>query len=107
MHDGERETWSLAEFVGVLRSDGAYLAAYDRRLDELLAEKRLLVRDPDGFFVDAPDQLPRAEWPSARMEIEVQMATEGFADRAVEVLRTAGLDASLNSVGHIAVRAEE
>ena len=88
----------------MLRSDDAFLAAYDHRLDELLAAKRLLVRDPDGFFVDTPDQLPRAEWPSARMEIDAQPAMEGFADRAVEVLRKAGLDASLNSVGHIAIR---
>src|SRR5262245_38411367 len=73
MHEGEHETWSVAKLVGTLRSDEDFRRAYDQRLDSLLADKRLLVRDPDSYFTMAPNPLPLADWQNARLEINAQL----------------------------------
>jgi hypothetical protein len=103
LHDGEREVWTLARLIGILRSDDGFRRWYDRRMDELLEEKRLLVRDRDGCLAAAPNQLQPAEWVPARDEILGRLEHEGFTDTAVAVLRKAGIDAWCNQVGHVAV----
>ena len=104
LHDGERETWRLAELLGILRSDREFLRDYDARLDALLAENRLALRDENGFLVEAPDPVEPAQ--ALRVYHEIARQIEGeFADRAVSVLMRAGLHAWRNPVGHIAVGA--
>jgi hypothetical protein len=103
MHEGERETWSVAKLVGTLRSVEDLRRAYDQRLDALLAERRMLVRDPDGYITTAPDPLPLTDWQEARLGINAQLVAEGFVDRAVSVLQRAGFHAWRNAVDHIAV----
>jgi hypothetical protein len=102
LHEGERETWRLAELLGVLRSDRAFLRDYDTRMDALLAENRMAVRDGNGCLAEPPDPLDLARafpaYEAIAREIEVE-----FADRAVSVLQRAGLNAWRNPVGHIAV----
>jgi SAM-dependent methyltransferase len=44
LHNEEKETFALAELTGVLRSDESFRLDYDSRVDELLAENRLRVR---------------------------------------------------------------
>jgi hypothetical protein len=103
LHDQEKETFELAELVGVLQSDDEFRTAYDFRLDELLAEKKILIRQPDGFLLPPPDPLDPTMWMIAHEALHTQLAEEGFADRAVSVLQRAGYHAWKNSVGHIAV----
>jgi hypothetical protein len=103
LHDQEKETFELAKLVGVLQSDDAFRSAYDSRLDELLAEKKILVRQPDGFLMPPPDPLDPTLWMIAHEALHRQIAEEGFVDRAVSVLRRAGYHAWKNSVGHLAV----
>jgi hypothetical protein len=103
LHDQEKETFELAELVGVLQSDDAFRSAYDSRLDELLAEKKILVRQPDGFLMPPPDPLDPTLWMIAHEALHRQVAEEGFVDRAVTVLQRAGYHAWKNPVGHIAV----
>jgi hypothetical protein len=103
MHDGERETWSVARLVGTLRSDEDFRRVYDQRLDALLGEKRMLQRQADGCFTTPPDPLPFADWPDARLEINARLDAEGFVDRAVSALQKAGFHSWRNPVGHIAV----
>lgn len=55
LYDGEKETWALARWVGRLRSDPAFCANFDTRLDHLLAEKGMWVRSPDGYLEAAPN----------------------------------------------------
>ncbi len=103
MHDGEREAWMLSRLVGILRSDGGFRRSYDRRMDELLQEKRLLVRDRDGCLAAAPNQLEPSEWVPAREKILNTLENEGFLEAAVAILGKAGFNAWRNHVGHVAV----
>ena len=60
LHDGERETWRLAELLGILRSDRTFLRDYDVRLDSLLAENKIAVRDANGYLTEPPDPIDPA-----------------------------------------------
>lgn len=102
LHDGEQETWRLAELLGILRSDREFLRDYDARLDTLLAENRMAVRDENGCLAESPDPIEAARALPVYQEISREMEAE-FADQAVSVLQRAGLRAWRNPVGHIAV----
>jgi len=104
LHDGERETWRLAELLGTLRSDREFLRDYDARLDTRLTENRMAVRDENGCLVEPPDPIEAARALPVYHEIVREIEAE-FADRAVSVLQRAGLHAWRNPVGHIAVGA--
>lgn len=104
LHDGERETWRLAELLGILRSDREFLRDYDARLDALLAEKNLSVRDENGFIAEPHEPVDVARAIPLYLDIARQIEA-GFADRAVSVLQRAGLNAWRNPVGHVAVDA--
>jgi hypothetical protein len=103
LHDKEKETFELAKLVGILRSDERFRCAYDSRLDELLAEKRIWLRTEDGFLAAPPDQLSAPAWTYAYVAIQKHWEQEGFIDRAVSVLKCAGYNAWKDSVGHIGV----
>jgi hypothetical protein len=102
LHEGEWETWRLAELLGVLRSDRAFLSDYDARLDALLAENRIAVRDENGYLAEPPDPIDVARAFAAYEAIAREIEAE-FADRGVSVLQRAGLNAWRNPAGHIAV----
>jgi len=102
LHDGERETWRLANLLGILRSDREFLRDYDARLDALLAENRLAIRDEHGHVVEPPNPIEPARVMPLYHEIVRSIEAE-FGDRAVAVLQRAGLHAWRNPVGHIAV----
>ena len=103
LHDGERETWMLARLVGVLRADEDSRRDYDARLDELLAKSRILDRSADGRLQTPHDPIPVGEWRAAYEQILGCMEAEGFVDRAVSALKTAGLRAWRNGARHIAI----
>ena len=103
LHNDEKETFVLAKLLGVLRADEPFRLDYDSRVDELLAENRMLVRQEDGFLAAAPDQLPVSEWQPVYLEMQNRLLQEGFVERAVSVLKRAGYHAWINPVGHVAV----
>lgn len=103
LHDEEKETFALAELIGVLRSDEEFRRAYDSRVDELLAEKRIWIRQEDGFLAAPPDQVSAPEWMPAYIDMQRKLEQEGFADRALSVLKHAGYNAWINPVGHLGV----
>jgi SAM-dependent methyltransferase len=104
LHDQEKETFELANLIGILHSDEEFRGDYNARLDELLAEKKIVVRQPDGFLAPPPDAIDPATWMMAHVALHEQLATEGFVERAVSVLQRAGYHAWKNPVGHIAVK---
>ena len=104
MHDGERETWRLAELLRILRSDREFLCDYDARLDTLLAENKLAVRDENGFIAEPPVPVEVARAIPLYLDVARQIEAE-FTDRAVSVLQRAGLKAWRNPAGHVAVGA--
>jgi hypothetical protein len=103
LHDQDKETFALAKLVGVLRADEGFRRDYDARFDELMAEKRIWIRQDDGFLGAPPDQLASHAWVHAYLAIQEKLEQEGFADRAVCVLQRAGYHAWINPVGHLAV----
>ena len=103
LHNDEKETFALAKLMGVLRADEAFRLDYDSRVDELLAESRMLVRQEDGFLAAPPDPLPFSEWQPVFLAMQNKLQQEGFVDRAVSVLKRAGYHAWINPVGHVAV----
>ena len=103
LHNDEKETFALARLMGVLRSDEAFRLDYDSRVDELLAESRMLVRQEDGYLGAPPDPLPFSEWQPVFLAMQNKLQQEGFVDRAVSVLKRAGYHAWINPVGHVAV----
>jgi hypothetical protein len=103
LHDDEKETFTLARVVGVLRGNQDFCRAYDARYDELQAEDKIWVRGEDGFFGPAPDQLASHKWMAAYLEMQQKLEQEGFAERAVSLLQSAGYEAWINPVGHLAI----
>jgi SAM-dependent methyltransferase len=103
LHHEEKETFALAKLIGVLRSDEEFRRDYDSRVDELLAENRIWIRHEDGSLTAPPDQLSSPEWMAALHAMQKRLEQEGFADRAVSVLKRAGYQAWINPVGHVAV----
>ncbi len=103
LHGDERETFLLAHVTGILRRDVEFSETYDARLDALMAEQRLWVRDTNGALVAPPDQRPASEWLAARLAVAMQLHAEGMVTRAVRALERAGLHAWENVVGHIAM----
>jgi len=102
LHDGERETWMLAHLVGILRSDESFRRDYDARLDQLLGKHNILDRSPDGCLRTPRNPIPARAWPAAYERILGRME-EDFMDRAISVLRAAGLHAWRNVAGHAAI----
>jgi SAM-dependent methyltransferase len=102
LYDGERETWRLAEMVAILRSDQRFLHDYDARLDTLLQDHRLLVREESGFLAIPKEGLDPSQYFAANEAIGRQMQEE-FTDRAVAVLVRSGLHAWRNPADHVAV----
>jgi SAM-dependent methyltransferase len=102
LHEGERETWRLAELLAILRSDREFLRDYDARADALLAEHQISIRDADGFLTEPPGPMDFARIFLAYETITRALEAD-FLDRAVAVLQRAGLNAWRNPVGHIAV----
>ncbi len=103
LHDQEKETFALAQLIGVLRAEKGFVRDYDSRFDQLLAEKRIWIRQEDGFLGAPAEQLGTSEWTPSYLAIQQQLEQEGFAERAVAVLRRAGHEAWINPVGHLAV----
>jgi SAM-dependent methyltransferase len=102
LQDGERETWRLAQLLGILRSDQEFLHDYDTRLDALLAQHNMAIRDQNGHLIEPPNPIDPARALPVYHQIAREIETE-FADRAVSVLQRSGLHAWRNPVGHIAV----
>jgi SAM-dependent methyltransferase len=103
LHEGERETWMLAALAGILRSDDNFRRDYDTSLDRWLRTSHILDRDSDGRLRTPPVPIPAPEWRAAYERILGRLEDEGFIDRAVSVLKAAGLHAWRNVAGHIAV----
>lgn len=102
IHEGDRETWRLAELIGVLRSDREFLRDYDARLDKLLAEHKFSLRDENGCLIDHPEAGDPALRISSYLAIIEALQAE-FTDRAVVALTQAGFNAWRNPVGLVAV----
>jgi hypothetical protein len=103
MHENDREAWSAAKLVGILRSDEVFRKAHDEYLDQFLEEERLLRRQPDGFLGPVPNPRPFPEVMPVYQKLLRTLEGES-SPRAVDVLRRAGFEAWVNSIGDVAVK---
>ncbi len=103
LHDSDRETRMLAKLVGLLRSDESFRRDFDTSLDRLLRDSHILDRDPNGRLRTPPAPIPAQEWRPAYTQVLASLEAEGFVDRAVSVLKAAGLRAWRNVAGHAAI----
>lgn len=104
-HDDDEEHSLRNAVIGTLwSSDAAFRAAFDTNLDALLAELGFYARRPDGFLSGPPTGASSASIWDAWRTIESRLASEGWIDRAAEVLqRATGKRAWRNCIGHLAV----
>ena len=89
----ERETWRLAELLGILLSERKFLHDYDARLHTLLAENRIAVRDGNGCLAEPPNPIDFARALPAYEAIVREIEAE-FAERVTDVIISASCGAS-------------
>ncbi len=102
LHDDEYDAGMLAGLVGTLRSDETFRQDFDTRLDQLLAEHDLFVRDEAGYLRYAREGVT-PEVMRLAGDVAEQLDREGYVERAVAVLQQSGYTAWRNCVGHIAI----
>ena len=103
LHEDEPDTNRLVEILGVLRADEAFRAAFDAAYDAALMTRGLYSRTADGYLTFTGLAVPPGDLERLVVEMHDQLVNEGWADRAVRVLRDNGFVAWRNCVGHIAV----
>jgi len=96
----------LAELTTTIRADTSFWPEFSLRQDQLLKKYDICQRQPDGFLLVPEDEIPLPEFLHKTALLWQQMAKEGYLDRAVNALETAGYEAFKNAVGDIAIRPE-
>ncbi len=104
LHEDDPEAMMLAEVIRDVRADGPFWRVFTRRLDELMAQYGLFLRDANGFFHAPEDEEPAPDFAERAARLWRQIDSEGFADGAVNALNRAGYVAWKNPVGDIAFR---
>ena len=102
--DDDRESAQLADYLSILRQDEAYMKRFYAFQDQIRAEYKICPRGDDGFYGVADDALTPAElWSGAAAMLE-SLQRSGLVEEAVKILKTVGLNAHVNEVGHVSVR---
>ena len=103
LHERDYETAAMVEVIRILRSDEDFVYSHDRRLDELLAEQNFCARKASGYLGGLPKDAGSELMDKAPNIINSVLEREGYLEAAVDVLNRSGLNAWVNSVGHIAI----
>jgi hypothetical protein len=106
LHERDYETAAMVEVIRILRNDKDFVAAHDRRLDEMLAEHDFCARKASGYLGGLPAIGGSELMDKAPDVILGVLEREGYVEAAVDVLKRSGLNAWVNSVGHIALEPE-
>lgn len=104
IYANEPEAKLLAQLGAAIRADRSLWSEFSSRLDVLMAKEGICRRGADGFLQFPQEPMPIREYLAKNALIWSRMDEEGYGDRAVDVLQTAGYDAWRNRVGDIAVR---
>ena len=103
LQEDDRDAHLMADLIGVLRSDEAFRRDFDQRLDELLIEVGFEPRTPEGYLGRYTKSVDPQAFAAALATISKTLESDGFTERAVEVLSRNGYRSWVNCVGHIAV----
>ncbi len=104
IHENDPEAMLLAKLTGALRAKGSFWADFGNRVDTLLKHQGICRRGSDEFLHFPEKDMSPGEYLEKNAGLWRQMVTEGYLERAVDILGQAGYDAWKNSVGDIAVR---
>ena len=107
IHENDPEAMQLAELAGTIRADQSFWPDFSNRQDDLLRQHKICERTPDGYLGFLNGGMSPGDYLKINALIWQTIQEEGYADRAVKVLRQSGYDAWKNSVGDIAIRPKE
>lgn len=103
LHDDDFETATLAELIGTIRADDGFRGDFDARMDDVLASTGYTARLDKGYLGGADEGVDTASFDTISETVGEALEADGYAQRAADVLTTAGYEAWVNCVGHIAV----
>ncbi len=102
-HADDRQKAKLVKYISIIRKDPGFMKAFYTFHDDQRMKYNICPRDSDGYYGDVdPTIPPQILWTNASTILK-ELNEEGLNQRAVDVLRRAGLTARVNEVGHIAV----
>jgi hypothetical protein len=103
LHDDDQDVSLMSSLIATLRDDEHFRADVDRRLDEIQADLQICPRKPDGYLGTISATADPAAVNASTETIGSTLEREGFAERAVDVLKRRGYRAWVNVIGHIAI----
>jgi hypothetical protein len=102
-YDDYRQTNQLVKYIGMIRSDKAFMDEYYAFNDDQRARYAVCARDEQGYYAGVdPEMDPARLWTTANRMIQ-ELNDAGFNQKAVKVLKRSGLHARVNEVGHVAI----
>jgi SAM-dependent methyltransferase len=106
VHGGDRQKTELVKYISIIREDKSFMNEFYAFHDAQRLKYKMCPRDEQGYYgVIDPSIGPQELWAlTGKMLTELNEA--GLNRKAADVLRNAGLSASVNEVGHIAVERE-
>ncbi len=102
-YDDDFETNTLVDLISILRSNKKFIKKYDDRLDQLLKEKELFIRDNEEYLVSKDTVLTPQEKEKRKVTIYTQLDQEGYTQAAADVLIKSGYKAYRNEIGFVAI----
>jgi hypothetical protein len=106
IHENDEEAMQLADLSRTIRNDRSFWPDFTKRLDEILEQLGFCRRRSDGFLQILKEAATTEEYLKTNFLLWEKIASEGYSDRAVDVLINAGYNAWKNPVGDIAVEPE-
>lgn len=102
-YDDDRQTNELVKYIGIIRSDSSFMEAFYAVNDKQRKEYGICPRDGNGYYGGVDPAIdPGTLW----MHVSAMLTglnEAGLNRKAAEVLRRAGVNASVNEVGHLSV----
>lgn len=102
MHDDPQKV-ELAGYIRIIRSDSSFMNAFYAFHDAQRQKYRICPRDEQGYYGMIDPSIPPQDLYTLAGTILTELMDAGFHQKAVDVLKNAGLKARVNEVGHIAV----
>ncbi len=102
-YDDDAQSAELMELIRIIRSDESFMRAFYEFHDADRERLNICKRDADGNYGGVPPTMEAKDIWGGAAELLKGLHDSGLNEKAAEVLRTAGLNARVNEVGHIAV----
>lgn len=101
--DDDRESAQLADYLMILRQDNEFMKRFYTFHDHLRDQYKICPRGEDGYYGVPDDSLTPGELWTGVAGMLSNLQGSGLVQDAVEVLKSSGLNAHVNEVGHVSV----